>query len=160
MYYAWLIVFPCILEQEGLPFEKAIEAWEDVKTYNAKLRHLEQFDVSRAEDLTGIPIPHKNLHIGKVRSAAELESIRQKLKKNIMGIAFGTIGLGLYYEGHFSENTIRRIFFNADLTLAELERGSTSYDQLYEKLLSYGIQLERSDNDLNIPIIKRADRNE
>ena len=76
-----------------------------------------------------------------------------------MGIAFGTISLGLYYRGHFTEEKIRRIFFNADLTLAEIEQGIISYEKISEKLLTHGIQLNDPNHNSYIPSVQIASQN-
>ena len=159
LYHAWLIVFLCLLEQENLTHDEAIIAWNAVNDYNSVPKRLEHMDVAKAEELTGITIPHKDIYVNKIQSAADLDKIRQTLKRSAMGVAFGTIGLGFYYRGHFTEDRIKRIFFNADLTLAEIEQGIISYEKISEELLTYGIQLNYPNNNSYIPSVQIASQN-
>ena len=157
LYYAWLIVLPNILEQELSTYDEVIGMWEAVKAYNRAQRKLSDSDIKRAEELTGFHIPYKNLDVGNIRSVADLKKVREKMRMNAMGLAFGTIGLGLYHESHFPADSIKRIFLNADLTLAEMERGVNSYEKLSAKLNSYGIRLERAGNHQNVITVSKPD---
>lgn len=65
LYRAWLIVFLCLLEQENLTYDEAIFAWNAVNDYNSVQKRLEQMDVTKAEELTGITIPRKDIYVKK-----------------------------------------------------------------------------------------------
>jgi len=64
----------------------------------------------------------------------ELEAFKRKVRRVAMETSLCVVYLGL--EGQISEDELKDIFFSADLTLAEVERGLTDFDTLQREVLS------------------------
>ena len=150
MYRAWLLVLNALVEQGRAEPDEFPALLDDVDDYMASQRFLgdgKDGEIARAEKLMGISSPHPNLRPDSVKSAVELECFRKKVFRIATHIALCVICLGFNAAGRFTEDELRLIFFNADLTLAEIDDGRVSYDGLEEALRGYGVEIERRDDD-------------
>ena len=77
----------------------------------------------------------------------ELEAFKKKVAKVAIHTALSVICLGLDSTGRFSEEDFHRIFLGADLTLAEIESGVNSFEEIEQSLISQLIKLEVDEND-------------
>lgn len=133
MYYAWLLAIPAILEQDGMTREKVIGLWDKVNDYvsspsftGSRLKR----ELSELEKGIGSHAPYPNVPVEDIRTKADLESVRRKLRKNALYTAICMILIGLRKTDELDYEVLRRIYLNADLTLAEIEHGYTSYEDL------------------------------
>ena len=92
-------------------------------------------DISHAEELMGIKTSVR-MDLSKVNSPVELESFKKKLNWTAIRTALGVICLGLDATGQFTEDELKKLFLNVDLSLAEVESGLTSYDAIERDLLN------------------------
>ena len=128
MYYAWLLIIPVLIQQEGIPHQRVIELWDVVNDYVSDPRFTgerlerELFEVERG---ISSHAPYPSIPFDSIRTLADLEAVRRKLKKNAIYSAICMILAGLHTTGEFDYKTLRRIYLNAELTLAEIEHCST-----------------------------------
>ena len=73
------------------------------------------------------------------------EQKKRKVEKVALDTALCVVYLGL--EKKIDAEELKGIFFNADLTRAEIEHGLTSFDELERDLLSRTTELGRISND-------------
>ena len=99
--------------------------------------------MSRAERMMGIANPYEHLHPETVKSPIELELFKKKVFKVATHTALCVIYLGLESTRRFHSEDLRRLFFNVDLTLAEIDSGCNSYAALEENLASQLITIEQ-----------------
>ena len=152
LYHAWLLVFCSLIESNYIDLKAIPKLTEHVNHYisgscfygDGKEKELE-----RAEGLMGIPAPKDALRINQVKSQVELEAFKRKVTRIALHTALCVLCLGLDSTGQFSEDELRRLFFGVDLTIAEVEQGVTSFLDLEESLISYGIVVERESDDLH-----------
>ena len=58
------------------------------------------------------------------------------------------ICLGVESTDRFSKEDLKRIFFSADLTLAEIDNGVNSYKEIEQELLNHMVKIEMAEEDL------------
>ena len=83
-----------------------------------------------------------------IRSAIDLERFRRKVERIALHTGLCVVCLGLESTGRFSEEDLKRIFFSADLTLAEIESGVNSYEEIERELLNHMVKIEMDAQDL------------
>lgn len=83
-----------------------------------------------------------------IRSAIDLERFRRKVERIALHTGLCVVCLGLESTGRFSEEDLKRIFFYADLTLAEIESGVNSYEEIERELLNHMVKIEMDAQDL------------
>lgn len=146
LYFAWLLVMSNLMDQEQEDAPVIAELWESVKTYNETHREIKWVDIHRAEQLFGFCIPCRNVRLETIRNAAELESVRSRLRKNSVAVAICALLLGIKHSGYYSDAELKRLYLNVELTLAEIENGSNTYKKLLKEVERRGIRLIRSSN--------------
>lgn len=149
MYHAWLLAMNAIVEQELITFEEMQDLTGGVNDF---INHSADFSdgaIGKAEELMGIPRPYQRINKDKVSSAFDLEAFKRKVSKLAIHTALCVLCIGLESTGRFTTDDLRRVFFSVDLTLAELERGITSYATIEKRLASCGITLERVNDDIH-----------
>ena len=82
----------------------------------------------RAREIIGIP--NMRLNSDKIKSPVELEAFKRKVRHVALQTALSVIYLGLEATRQFSLDELKKIFFSADLTLAEIESGVNSFEQI------------------------------
>lgn len=103
-------------------------AWSSKEHRDAEIR--------RARSILGIP--NTPLNADKVKSPVELAAFKKKVQK----VALSVIYLGLEGTGRFSEDELKKIFFSADLTMAEIESGTNSFENIEKELLNRMVKFE------------------
>lgn len=151
-YFGWLLVLHAMLEQGVKTAEEIKDIWNTSEDSVLHLK-LEQWERDEATTLMGLKEPYPNLNLHKVKSEAEAEVYRRKAKKNAIYYALCSISLGLKATGLVSDAEQQRIFPNVALTLAEIESGCNSYDQLAAEIRRHGLSLEQTDEDIFLAII-------
>ena len=99
--------------------------------------------MDRAQAAVGLPL--LQLDPCRIKSPVELENFKRKVEKVALDTALCVVYLGL--EKKIDAEELKGIFFNADLTRAEIEHGLTSFDELDRDLLSRTTELGRISND-------------
>ena len=143
MSHAWLLVASSLVEQEHISVND-VNAYISNKAFKSGSDNSE---LTRAEKLMGKNNPYKNLDPSRIHSPVELEAFKKKVAKVAIHTALSVICLGLDSTGRFSEEDFHRIFLGADLTLAEIESGVNSFEEIEQSLISQLIKLEVDEND-------------
>ena len=158
MSHAWLLVASSLVEQEHISADELSELSDAVNAYISNKTFKSGSDnseLTRAEKLMGKNNPYKNLDPSRIHSPVELEAFKKKVAKVAIHTALSVICLGLDSTGRFSEEDFHRIFLGADLTLAEIERGVNSFEEIEQSLISQLIKLEVDENDkCTVEVIK------
>ena len=158
MSHAWLLVASSLVEQEHISVNELSELSDAVNAYisnKAFKSGSDNSELTRAEKLMGKNNPYKNLDPSRIHSPVELEAFKKKVAKVAIHTALSVICLGLDSTGRFSEEDFHRIFLGADLTLAEIERGVNSFEEIEQSLISQLIKLEVDENDkCTVEVIK------
>ncbi len=144
MVHAWLLVAGPLLEAgyELATLADAVNTY--MKFYGDKNKNKE---LDRAQAAIGLPL--LQLDPCRIKSPIELEKFKRKVKKIALDTALCVVYLGL--EKKIEAEELKRIFFNADLTRAEVEHGLTSFEELEREMLTrtaeLGGELGRISND-------------
>ena len=153
MYYAWLLVLPPMFEHEGMTKEQVVSLWDAVNNCAAAPdftgRRLAD-ETTRIEHTLGFSTPYPDIDFDAVRSEGALLAVRRKLKANALHAGLCIIALGIESTGKFTPEEIKRLIFNADLTLAEIQRGCTTYEDLAAFVEAKGIAMREGANDMAI----------
>ena len=150
MFHAWLLVLNALIDQDKINKEEIPELVNCVNRYMQRTTYAQNEkdkNLRRAVHLMGIPCPYDHISPDGVKSTVELQAFKKKVHKVAMHTALSVVCLGMDSFGKYDSEEIRSIFFNVDLTLAEMEHGMTSYSELYEHLENRGIVLERENDD-------------
>ena len=129
MSHAWLLVAGQLLDRgyELPPLADAVSAYVNKNTDKPTNRAV----LTRVEKALGYSRP--NLDTRHVKSPVELEAFKRKVRRVAIETALCVVYLGL--EAHIGEDELKDVFFSADLTLAEVERGLTDFDTLQREVL-------------------------
>ena len=123
MAHAWLLVAGPLLDRgyHLPPLAEAVSAY--VNSSNPKDN---KGAIKRAEAALGI----KKMHLDpdRVKSPVELAAFKKKVWKIAMQTALCVIYLAM--ERLIDKDELKGIFFSADLTLAEVESGINSFDEI------------------------------
>ena len=152
MYHAWLLVFNALIERGKIKTDEIPALADDVARYIGKSSFSpgkKEDEITRAENIMGIPTPYTNLNPDNIKSLIDLERFKQKVFKNATHIALCVICLGLDFTGRFEIDELRQIFFNVDLTLSEIDHGCNSFAFIENALNGYGLKIERVDDDIH-----------
>ncbi len=134
MAHAWLLVAGALLDAgyELAPLASAVN--EYITRASGKNRKQEML---RAEETLGIV--HPDLKHCRIKSPVELEAFKRKVKSVAVNTALCVVYLGL--ETMIPADELKRVFFSADLTLAEVNRGLTNYEEIQQELLKRAADL-------------------
>ena len=130
MSHGWLLVASALSDLGYDNISKA--AWSSKEHRDAEIR--------RARSILGIP--NTPLNADKVKSPVELKAFKKKVQKVALQVALSVIYLGLEGTGRFSEDELKKIFFSADLTMAEIESGTNSFENIEKELLNRMVKFE------------------
>ena len=132
--HAWLLVAGPLLDRgyELPPLADAVSAYVNSATLKDN-----KAAMTRAEAALGI----KKMHLDpdRVKSPVELEAFKKKVRRIAIQTALCVIYLAL--ERLIDKDELKEIIFSADLTLAEVESGINSFDELQEELLERTAEL-------------------
>ena len=153
MYFAWLLILPTLSEQENMSRKRILEIWDAVNEYASQPRPQDleaSEETRRAEKLMGLSMPHPHIDMDHIRTKGDLLAVKRKLKEDALHSALCIICLGLEETKQLSHEELRRLFFNVNLTMAEIESGITSYDRIAKQLQEKHIILQDSNEDMLI----------
>lgn len=153
MYFAWLQILPNLVEMPGMTRKKIVELWHAGNDYAMEPRPANMKAGEErilAERLMGLRMPHPGIDLDRIRTRGDLLAVKRKLKEDARYSALCIICLGLKKTGLLSDDEIRHLFFNADITLAEIQSGSRSYEELAKDLQEKHIILIDSNEDMMI----------
>ena len=148
MFHAWLLVLTALIDSHS--HSDITSIIKSVNTYVTKhsTSGIDTTDQMRiAEAIVATPKPHQNLNVDMIRSPIELEQFKKKVERLAVYTALCVICLGMLSSGRYSSEELKSIFFSANLTLAEIEHGCTTYEGLELNLTHAGIQVERAGED-------------
>ena len=148
MYHAWLLVFNAMVEQNRIEIDEIPALADEVKSHVGSAS-LHDDKLVQAERIMGIPTPYKNLNPDNIKSLVELERFKQKVYKIAIHTSLSVICLGLNSTERFTEDELRQIFFNVDLTLSEIDHGCNSFHEIENALTQTGLLIERVDDDFH-----------
>ena len=148
MYRAWLLVFNALAEQSRIEIDEIPALVDDVKRHMGS-SSLHDDKLALAERIMGIPVPYKNLDPDNIKSLIELERFKQKVYQIAIHTSLSVICLGFNSTGRFTEDELRQIFFNVDLTLSEIDHGCNSFNEIENTLKQCGLTIERVDDDFH-----------
>ena len=153
IYHAWLLIVHSLLELELIPLNEIAALADSVNRgfsspqykHSALPMHRKQSsllpgykagdaEMARAEQLMGIPIPYDRLNPDHIHSPVQLEAFKKKVKAVAIHTSLCVLCLSLEASGRFTASELRRLFFDVDMTMAEIERGVNSYDGIAEAL--------------------------
>ena len=130
MYRAWLLVVNALLNLELVPVKEIEHLADNINRYitsSAFKARAKDSEMARAEEIMGMKTI-SNLNPDYIKSPVQLESFKKKVYQVATHTALCILCLGL--ESQMSSMDLKRLFFNVDLTMVELEAGITSYDAL------------------------------
>ena len=145
MYHAYLLLTTVLIEQEDVSADRIFELWNAANQYadNCLARLSDTAPVVREiGEIIGLHTPYPQIDLGAIRTQGDLAVTKRKLKRNALHAAFCTIALGFRATGQFTDDQLRLIFLNADITLAEVESGMTSFDRLQSAIQAHGIVIK------------------
>ena len=155
MAHAWLLVASVLLD---MGYENISELSDAVNRYIEtgstldsesqnlqvkaawRLKEHRDAEMRRAREIIGIP--NMRLNSDKIKSPVELEAFKRKVRHVALQTALSVIYLGLEATRQFSLDELKKIFFSADLTLAEIESGVNSFEQIERELLNRMVSIE------------------
>ena len=77
-----------------------------------------------------------------IRSPIELIRFKEKVFKVATSTSLSVICLGLEATGRFHKENLRQLFFNVDLTLAEIDNGINSFEKIEKSLTDIMVRIE------------------
>ena len=140
MAHAWLLTADALVNQEHISPDEISCFADAVNRYIEKGSNQGKEDISRAEKMVATKKPRVDPYY--VRSPYDLEKFKKKVERIALHTGLCVICLGLESTGKFSEEDLKRVFFAADLTLAEIDSGMNSYEYIERELLNKAVKLE------------------
>lgn len=137
----WILVASELYDQGH---KNIFELNEAVSAYSDKAAGFANME--RAEAIMGIPAS-THLSVKQIKSPVELEAFKKKVHWVAIRTALAVICLGLESTGQFTEEELRKVFFNVDLSLAEVESGRTSYEEIERGLLNKMVKDEMAEGE-------------
>lgn len=140
MTHAWLLVAEPLYEA-GYDLTSLSE---EVYKYMKKGITSEDMNYDFRRAYAALGFRFTSLDVDKVKSPVELEAYKRKLDRVVLDNALSIVYLGL--EKDVEQSDLKKIFFCADLTRAELEHGLTSYEELRNNLLDRDYSMDVIEN--------------
>lgn len=155
MAHAWLLVESALLDmgyENNTELSDAVNRYiETGSTLDSESQNLQEKAVwrlkehrdakmRRAREIIGIP--NMRLNSDKIKSPVELEAFKRKVRRVALQTALPVIYLGLEATRQFGLDELKKVFFSADLTLAEIESGVNSFEQIERELLNGMVSIE------------------
>lgn len=136
IYRAWLLVGNAIIDLDIVHASELPILSDEVNRFiaNPASERKRASEMLRAETKIGIKKPYGVLDPHGIHSEAELKTFKSKVYRLATFTALCVLYLGLESTMKFDELQLRRIFLNTDLTLAEIDRGLNSYENLEQTL--------------------------
>ena len=157
MYHAWLLVVNAILEQERIPKSDIPALADTVNKYisSVSFHHKSKEDeMKRAEQLMGIRGMPENLNPDTIKSPIELARFKEKVSKVATHTALCVVCLGLEATGRFQAEDLRRLFFNVELTLAEIDSGLNSFHDIEKHLSDCLVRIEVDEGEYSTAVVE------
>lgn len=143
MAHAWLLVAGPLLNYIG-----ADELAQTADTVNSYIRNHSagKEELERVSRLIETKKPR--VDPSYIHSAVDLEKFRRKVERIALHTGLCAICLGLESTNRFNREELKRIFFSADLTLAEIESGVNSYEEIEQELMKHMVKIEMEGEDM------------
>ena len=127
MYRAWILVVNALLNLELVSVNEIERLADNINRYissSAFKVKAKDSEMSRAEKIMGMKT-FQNITPDHIKSPIQLEAFKKKVYRMATHTALCILCLGL--ENQMSDMDLKRLFFNVDLTMAEIEAGLTTY---------------------------------
>ena len=148
MYRAWLLVAYSLIELEILhPSQIGILADQINKQIGVKRFKADDYEMRRIENLIGLQPRYGHLDISHVKSSRDLEKFKKKVEKVAIHTSLCVVAFGLEASDIFNAEQLRIIFFNIDLTLAEIDAGCNSYKEIESFLAEKSMLVDVTENE-------------
>ena len=157
MYHAWLLVVNAILEQEQIPKSDIPALADTVNKYisSVSFHHKSKEDeMKRAEHLMGIRGMPGKLNPDTIKSPIELARFKEKVRKVATHTSLCVVCLGLEATGRFQAEDLRRLFFNVELTLAEIDSGLNSFSDIEKHLSDCLVRIEVDEGEYSTAVVE------
>ena len=138
--YAWILVLHSMLYHVAESDEERLRAWNVADSVKVR-ENMDLKSIHAAEDIMGLRFPYPNLARQQIASLGDAVTYERKAKENALFFGLCAIALGLQATDAYDREQMRRIFSNADLTIAEIEHGSTTYEKLAQEIKENGREL-------------------
>ena len=126
------------------------------KQIGAKQFKADDYELQRIESLIGLQPRYGHLDASYVKSSHELKKFKKKVEKVAVHTSLCVVAFGLEASKLFSTEQLRRIFFNVDLTLAEIDAGLNSYKELEAILAEKSMIVEVDENEDYTRVLART----
>lgn len=140
MAHAWLLTVDALVNQEHINPDELPGFADAVNRYIERGSRQGREDIARAEKMVATKKPR--VDPSYVRSPYDLEKFKKKVERIALQTGLCVICLGLESTGKLREEDLKRIFFTADITLAEIDSGVNSYENIEKELLNKAVTLE------------------
>ena len=140
MVHAWLLTADALINQEHIDPDEISFYADAVNRYISRGASQGKNDIARAEKLVATKKPRVDPKY--IRSPYDLEKFKKKVERIALHTGLCVICLGLESTKKFREEDLKRVFFAADLTLAEIDSGVNSYENVERELLNKAVKLE------------------
>lgn len=147
--YAWILVLHSMLFHVAKSDEERLRVWNVADSVRVR-ESLDLKNIRAAEDIMGLRYPYPNLAKQQIASLGDAVVYERKAKENALFFGLCAIALGLQATGAYDGEQMHRIFSNADLTLAEIEQGSTTYENLAKEIEESGQEVGWT-SSINLP---------
>ena len=149
LYFAWLLILHTMLEHEAKTPEEIQRLWNAANSTLIQ-QCISTWQLEKAKKLMGYGQPFPNLGFHEAHSEVEMAIYKRKAQQNALHIALASICLGLDATGQIDHAQLHRIFSNVDLTIAEIESGYNSYDQLAKSITARGLSVDETAEDVQL----------
>ena len=154
LYFAWLLVLHAMLEYEAETPEER-QRFLDAANQTIIRENISNWRLMEASKLMGYDQPYPTLGFRDARSEPELAAYKRKARQNALHTALASICIGMDETEQIDRICLRRIFSNVALTVAEIESGHSSYDELAKAVSSYGLSVDETDEDVLVTTLEK-----
>lgn len=153
LYLAWLLLMPTLCGYDGMVGERLIKTLNMANAYITKpfsaSKNIAK-ETKRVEELIGRGMPHPHIDMDRIKTKGDMAAVNRKLRENALHSALCLLCMGLEATEQFSEEQLKYLFLNADLTLAEIESGCRTYDSILEELREKGVTFVNTGKHIHV----------
>ena len=153
LYFGWLFVLHALLDQSIKTPDEVKRIWDSIGKGSIRVK-LKNSEVRRAEELIGLKEPYPYLEKYSPRTEGEAIVFARKAAKNSIHLALCSIGLSLNDTGLFGREELLKVFSNVSITIAEIESGCGSYEQLLMEIERYHLTVQHSDRGIELRVME------
>ena len=133
LYFGWLFVLHALLDQSIKTPDEVKRIWDSIGKGSIRVK-LKNSEVRRAEELIGLKEPYPYLEKYSPRTEGEAIVFARKAAKNSIQLL--------------------KVFSNVSITIAEIESGCGSYEQLLMEIERYHLTVQHSDRGIELRVME------